>query len=260
MTSGLKLSAILATLFVLAACQPKTTEVNREMRLVFHFINADPADSGYTVLLSARDAATLGSATESTPRPDDPVNPDDPVHKFFVASNFIDRYDGDDLRPDPPCFQDAVMLREPSGEVSELFRPGHCLDRSWNEDNWSVNDPSPQANRKMELSFNLVPVDRNESGYTVLLSERDAATLGSTTEALSYFGVPRSNYFLATNVIDEYDDDVKPEPPCLQDAITLRTPSDEIVEMFEPGYCLSVSWTEVIYSLPNLPPTSPTTP
>jgi len=255
MTSGLKLSAILATLFVLAACQPKTTEVNREMELTFTLIRVDPTDSGYTVVLSERDAATLGSATEGTTKSGDSF-----YRSFFIASNFIDKYDGDDLRPDPPCLEDAVMLREPSGEVSELFRPGHCLTASWNEGIRSVNAPARKSNRQMELSFNLVPVDRNESGYTILLSERDAATLGSTTEAFTRSGVPRSNYFVATNFIDRYDEDVKPEPPCLQDAIKLRTPSNEIVELFEPGYCLSAGWTEVIYSVPGLPPVSTTTP
>lgn len=124
------LTACLVLALLSTACSRPPVRIDRVMQLSFSFPFLEPEAEGYTVLLSERDAITLGSATQSVAWPEESVAR---MHHLqtFEASNFIDEYEGDDFEPDVPCFQDAIIIREPSGDVREMFPPGECFGRGW---------------------------------------------------------------------------------------------------------------------------------
>ena len=110
------------------------------MQLRFDFVHLEPDAEGYTVLISERDAEMLGSSTESTVSVVSSERNRFQV-QTFSASNFIDEFEGDDVRPDAPCLQDAILLREPSGDVRELHAASDCVLPSWSSGERDVVPP-----------------------------------------------------------------------------------------------------------------------
>lgn len=115
---------------LLSACSRPPVRIDRQMRLAFQFPFLEADAEGYTVILSERDAATLGSETESTTWVEESVNRNQHL-QVFTATNFIDEFEFDDSEPEVPCFEDPIMLRQPSDEVIELHPAGECFGRTW---------------------------------------------------------------------------------------------------------------------------------